>query len=67
MTLRKDHIINSVHNHLNLPKTKSAQVVESLLETMKKTRFVVVNEGGVFYISTKLGQGAIINDKKAFL
>jgi integration host factor subunit alpha len=37
MTLTKDHIINSVRNHLGLRRKKSAAVVESLLEIMKKT------------------------------
>ncbi len=37
MTLTKDHVINSIHNHLGLPKTKSTEIVESLLEIIKKT------------------------------
>ncbi len=37
MALTRDHIINSVHNHLDLPKNRSAEVVESVLEIMKKT------------------------------
>ncbi len=37
MTLTRDQIINSVHNHLDLPKNRSAEVVESVLEIMKKT------------------------------
>jgi integration host factor subunit alpha len=37
MSLTKEHIINSVHNHLDLPKNRSAEVVESMLEIMKKT------------------------------
>ena len=36
MTLTKDHIINSIHNQLELSKTKSTDLVESLLEIIKK-------------------------------
>ncbi len=37
MTLTKAHFINSVRTHLVLPKGKSVDLVESLLEIMKKT------------------------------
>ncbi len=37
MSLTKEHITNSVHNHLGLPKNRSAELVESVLEIMKKT------------------------------
>ena len=37
MTLAKAHLIDSTYNQVGLPKTKSAQVIESLLEIMKKT------------------------------
>ena len=37
MTLTKDHLIDSVYIQLDLPKTRSVQVVESLLEIMKET------------------------------
>lgn len=37
MTLTKDHLITSVQNHLNLPKPKSAALIESTLEIMKTT------------------------------
>ncbi len=36
MTLTKDHIINSIHNQLELSKTKSTDLVESLLEIIKR-------------------------------
>ncbi len=35
MTLTKDHLINSIRNDLDLPKTKSAELFESLLEIIK--------------------------------
>ncbi len=37
MSLTREHIMNSVHNHLGLPKNRSAEVVESVLEIIKKT------------------------------
>ena len=36
MTLTKDDIIDSVYNHLNIPKTRSAELVESILEIIEK-------------------------------
>lgn len=35
MTLTKDHIINSIYNHLKLPKTSSTEAAESVLEIIK--------------------------------
>ena len=37
MTLTKAHIIESVQNNLGFPKNRSAELVESLLEIMKKS------------------------------
>lgn len=37
MTLTKDHIINTIHDQLDLTKNRSAQLVESILESMKTT------------------------------
>ena len=37
MTLTKNHIANSISNDLDLPKTRSADLVESLLEIIKTT------------------------------
>ena len=37
MTLTKDRLINSISNHLSIPKRRSAALVESLLEIMKDT------------------------------
>lgn len=57
MTLTKDHIINSVSNHLDLPKGKSADLVESLLEIMKKTlengEDVLISRFGKFCVHEK--------------
>ena len=37
MALTKEHIINSIRNHLDLPRVKSTELVETLLEIIKKT------------------------------
>jgi len=37
MTLNKVDLTDAIYNQLDLPKTKSAQVVESLLEIIKST------------------------------
>lgn len=37
MTLTKSHIVESLHTQLDLPHHQSAEIIESLLETIKKT------------------------------
>ena len=37
MTITKADIIDTIYNQLDLPKTRSDQLVESLLEIIKKT------------------------------
>ena len=37
MTLTREHIVTSVHNHLELPKNRSAEVVDSILEIIEET------------------------------
>ena len=37
MTITKAHLTDSVHNQLDLPKAKSAGLVESVFEIMKNT------------------------------
>ena len=37
MTLTKETIVNTLQNHLGLPKMKSMEMVETTLEIMKKT------------------------------
>ncbi len=57
MTVTKVHIINSVSNHLDLSKTKSAQVVESLLDIIKETlesgEDVLISGFGKFCVKEK--------------
>ena len=35
MTLTKKHMINSIHDQLGLPKSRSSDIVEHLLELIK--------------------------------
>jgi len=37
MNLTENDLINSIHNHLNLPKRRSAAIVESLLDIIRDT------------------------------
>ena len=37
MPCTKDHIVHSIYNQLDLPKNTSIEIVESLLEIIKKT------------------------------
>ena len=57
MALTKDRIINSIHDQLDLPKTKSAALVESLLETIKKSlekgEDVLISGFGKFCVKNK--------------
>jgi len=57
MTLIKADLIESIYNQVGLPKTKSAQVVDSLLEVIKKTleggEDVLISGFGKFYVKDK--------------
>lgn len=57
MALTKDHIMNSIHQNLGFSKVKSAKVLESLLETMKKTlesgEDVLISGFGKFSVKNK--------------
>ena len=57
MTLTKDHIINSIGNHLDLPKRQSAALFESIFEIIKKTlengEDVLISGFGKFYVKEK--------------
>jgi integration host factor subunit alpha len=57
MTLTKADLIDSMYHHLGLSKTKSTQVVESLLEIIKKTlkngEDIVISEFGKFCVKEK--------------
>ena len=57
MALIKDHLVTSVHNHLGLPKTKSVELVETLLEIIKSTlengEDLRISGFGKFYVKSK--------------
>ncbi len=57
MTLTKDHVINSIHIELELSKTKSTELVESLLETIKtnleRGEDVLISGFGKFCVKDK--------------
>ena len=57
MTLTKDHIINSISNHLDLPKNESTALFNSMLETIKKTlengEDVLISGFGKFLVKAK--------------
>lgn len=57
MPFTKDYIVNSIHNQLHLPKNKSTEIVESLLEIIKKTlasgEDVLISGFGKFCVRNK--------------
>jgi len=57
MSLTKSDLIASISNHLNIPKTKSRALVESILETIKTTlasgEAVLISGFGKFYVKEK--------------
>lgn len=57
MTLTKADIVESIQNHLGFPKNRSAEIVESLLELIKKTlengEDVLISGFGKFCVKSK--------------
>ncbi len=57
MALTKEHIVNEIYNQLDLPKNQSIEVVESLLEIIKRTlesgEDVLISGFGKFCIKEK--------------
>ena len=57
MALTKDHLMNSIHKKLGLPKSKSVKLVESLLETIKMKlelgEDVLISRFGKFCVKNK--------------
>jgi len=57
MTLTKAQLLDSIHKQVDLPKTKSAQVIESLLEIIKRTlengEDVLISGFGKFCVKDK--------------
>ncbi len=57
MTLIKTQLVDSIRKQVGLPKTKSAQVVDSLLEIIKRSlengEDVLISGFGKFYVKDK--------------
>ncbi len=57
MTLTKADLIDSIYNQIDLPKAKSAHLVESVLEIIKKTlesgEDILITEFGNFSVKEK--------------
>ena len=57
MTLTKEHLIDSISNHLNLSKKESSALLQSILEIIKKAlengEDVLITGFGKFYINKK--------------
>ena len=57
MALTKIQIVESIHNQIGLPKNKSTEIVETLLEIIKKTlasgEDVLVSNFGRFCVKEK--------------
>ena len=59
MTLTKADLIDSIYNRLDLPKKKSSQLVDSLLEIIKKTL-----ENGEDVLITGFGKFCVKDKRK---
>lgn len=57
MTLTKDHLVNSLYNNLDIPKSKSTSIVETLLGAIKNTlenkEDVLISGFGKFCVKDK--------------
>ena len=57
MTLTKIQIVESIHNEIGIPKNKSTEIVETLLEIIKKTlasgEDVMISNFGKFCVKEK--------------
>jgi integration host factor subunit alpha len=60
MTLTKLDIVDAIYSQLDVPKTRSTQVVESLIEIIKKTlesgEDVLISGFGKFCVKGKRGR-----------
>ena len=59
MTLTKAHIARTIHNHCAFTNDRSAQLVDSLLEILKRTL-----EDGVDVLITGFGKFCVKNKKE---
>lgn len=57
MTLTKDHLVNSLYSNLDIPKSKSTSIIETLLgsikNTLEKKEDVLISGFGKFCIKDK--------------
>ena len=57
MSLTKIQIVESIHNEIGIPKNKSTEIVETLLEVIKKTlasgEDVMISNFGRFCVKEK--------------
>jgi integration host factor subunit alpha len=57
MTLTKDHLVNSLYSNLDIPKSKSTLIIETLLgsikNTLEKKEDVLISGFGKFCIKDK--------------
>jgi integration host factor subunit alpha len=57
MTLTKIQIVESIHNQIGLPKNKSTEIVETLIEIIKRTlasgEDVLISNFGRFCVKSK--------------
>ena len=57
MTLTKDHLVNSLYNNLDIPKSKSTSIIETLLgsikNTLEKKEDVLISGFGKFCVKDK--------------
>ena len=57
MTLTKVQIVESIHNQIGLPKNKSTEIIETLIEIIKRTlasgEDVLISNFGKFCIKEK--------------
>ena len=57
MSITKAHLADSIHYQLDLPKTKSSDLIESILEAIKTTlasgEDVMITGFGKFYVKEK--------------
>jgi integration host factor subunit alpha len=80
MTLTKDHIVNSIRGQLDLPKTKSTELFESILEIIKTTlengEDVLISGFGKFCVKEKnerkgrnpqTGEDMILDERKVIV
>ncbi len=80
MTLTKDHIINSIRNHIEPSKTKSTELFESVLEIIKTNlgngKDVLISGFGKFCVKEKdsrrgrnpqTGEDMILDERKVIV